>query len=150
MLIIVVQSLSHVWLFVTPRATDFPALHYISWSLLKLMTIEYSQCYGFSSNPVQMWQLNHKEGWALKNWCFQIVVLERTLESPLDSQEIKTVNLKEINPDYSLKELMLKFLQLKLKNTLAVEWEERTHWKRPWCRERLKAKEKEGSRGWDS
>ena len=41
-----------------------------------------------------MWELDHKETWALKNWCFQIVVLEKTLESPLDSQEIKAVNPK--------------------------------------------------------
>ena len=41
-----------------------------------------------------MWELNHKEGWAPKNWCFQIVVLEKTLESPLDSEEIKPVNPK--------------------------------------------------------
>ena len=41
-----------------------------------------------------MWELDHKEGWAPKNWCFQIVVLEKTLESPLDSKEIKPVNPK--------------------------------------------------------
>ena len=41
-----------------------------------------------------MWDLDHKEGWALKNWCFQIVMLEKSLESPLDSKEIKTVNPK--------------------------------------------------------
>ena len=41
-----------------------------------------------------MWKLDHKEGWALKNWCFQIVVLRKTLESPLDSKDIKPVNLK--------------------------------------------------------
>ena len=44
----------------------------------------YSQSYGFSRSQVQMWELNHKEGWALKNWCFQTVVLEKTLEIPLD------------------------------------------------------------------
>ena len=55
-----------------------------------------------------MWELNYKESWALKNWCFWTVVLEKTLESPLDCKEIKLVNLKEINPDYSLEELMLK------------------------------------------
>ena len=54
----------------------------------------YSQRYGFSGSHVPMWQLNHKEGWALKNWCFSIVVLEKTLESPLDSKEIKPVNPK--------------------------------------------------------
>ena len=43
-----------------------------------------SQSYGFSSNHVRMWELAHKEGWAPKNWCFQIVVLEKTLESLLE------------------------------------------------------------------
>ena len=42
-----------------------------------------------------MWDLDYKEDWALKNWCFWIVVLEKTLESPLDCQEIKPVNPKE-------------------------------------------------------
>ena len=42
-----------------------------------------------------MWELDHKEGWVPKNWCFWVVVLERTLESPLDFKEIKTVNPKE-------------------------------------------------------
>ena len=45
-----------------------------------------------------MWELNHKESWALKNWCFQIVVLKKTLESPLDSKEIKPVNPKGNQP----------------------------------------------------
>ena len=50
--------------------------------------------------PVFMYrcELEHKEGWALKNWCFRIVVLEKTLESPLDSKEIKPVNLKRNQP----------------------------------------------------
>ena len=59
-----------------------------------------------------MWNLDRKEGWALMNWCFWTVVLEKTLEIPLDCKEIKPVNLKEINPEYSLEGLMLK---LKLK-----------------------------------
>ena len=52
-----------------------------------------SQSYGFSSSHVWMWEWDHKEGWALKNWCFWIVVL-KTLESPLDCKEIKPVNPK--------------------------------------------------------
>ena len=48
----------------------------------------HSQRYGFSSGHVQMWELDHKEGWAPKNWCFWIMVLEKTLESPLDCKEI--------------------------------------------------------------
>ena len=58
----------------------------------------YSQSYGFSSSHVRMWELNHKEGWALKNWGFWTVVWEKTLESPLDSKEIKPVNSKENQP----------------------------------------------------
>ena len=50
------------------------------------------QSYGFSSSHVLMWELDHKEGWVLKNWFFQTVVLEKALESPLDSKEIKPVN----------------------------------------------------------
>ena len=55
-----------------------------------------------------MWELGHKEGWALTNWCFWTVVLEKTLESPLDWKENKPVRPKEINPEYSLEGLMLK------------------------------------------
>ena len=54
----------------------------------------YSQSYGFSSSHVWMWELDHKEGRAPKNWCFQPMVLETTLESPLDCKEIKPVNPK--------------------------------------------------------
>ena len=68
----------------------------------------HSQTYGFSSSYAWMWELDHKEGWAPKNWCFQIVVLEKTLENPIESMEIKPVNCKEINPEYSLEGLMLK------------------------------------------
>ena len=52
------------------------------------------QSYGFSSSHVWMWELNHKEGWGLKNWCFQTVVLEKTLQSPLNCMEMKPVNPK--------------------------------------------------------
>ena len=53
-----------------------------------------SQSYGFCSNHVWMWELDHKEGWALNNWCFWTVVLEKTLERPWDCKEIQPVNLK--------------------------------------------------------
>ena len=56
----------------------------------------YSQNYGLSSSHVQMWELDHKEGWVPKNWCFWTVILENTLENPLDSKEIKPVNPKGI------------------------------------------------------
>ena len=70
----------------------------------------HSQSYGFSSNHVQMWELGHKEGWVLNNWPFWIVVLEKTVESSLDSKEIKPVNPKENQS----------------------RCEELTHFKRPW------------------
>ena len=50
------------------------------------------EIYGFSSCHVRMWELDHKEGWALKNRCFWTVVLEKTLERPLDCKEIQSVN----------------------------------------------------------
>ena len=56
-----------------------------------------SQGYGFSSRHVQMWEVDHKEGWVLKNWCFQIVVQEKTLETPLDCKEIKPVSSVQFN-----------------------------------------------------
>ena len=54
----------------------------------------YSQSYGFSSSHVRIWELDHKESWALKHWCFWTVVLEKSLESPLGCKEIKPVNPK--------------------------------------------------------
>ena len=54
-----------------------------------------SQSYGFSSSHVWMWELEYKESWTLKNWCFWTVVLEKTLESPLDCKEIQLVYPKE-------------------------------------------------------
>ena len=64
--------------------------------------------YIFSSSHVWMWELDYKESWTLKNWCFWTVVLEKTLESPLDCKEIHQSILKEISPECSLKGLMLK------------------------------------------
>ena len=55
----------------------------------------YSQSYGFSSSRVRIWELDYKESWVLKNWCFWTVVLEKTVEHPLDCKEIKPVNPKE-------------------------------------------------------
>ena len=53
-----------------------------------------SQSYGFSTSHVWMWELDYKESWALKNWLFWTVVLEKTLESPLDCKEIQPVHPK--------------------------------------------------------
>ena len=58
----------------------------------------YSQSYGFSSSHVWIWELDFKEGWALKNWWFWTVVLEKNLKSPLDCKEIKPVHPKGNQP----------------------------------------------------
>ena len=79
----------------------------------------YGQSYAFSSGHVQMWELENKEGWALKNWCFWTAVLEETLESPLDCKESNQSILKEINPEYSLEGLTLK-LKLQSSSTLTT------------------------------
>ena len=63
-----------------------------------------SKRYDFSCSHVWMWELDYKESWGPKNWCFWTVVLEKTLQSPLDCESI----LKEINPEHSLEEPMLK------------------------------------------
>ena len=57
-----------------------------------------SQSYGFSSSHVWVWELEHNKGWTLKNWCFWIVVLEKTRESPLDFKEIKPINPEGSQP----------------------------------------------------
>ena len=74
----------------------------------------------------------------MKNWCFWIVVLEKTLESPLDSREIKPFNAKFQWKDWCWST-----------NTLATWCKEPTHWKIPWCWERLRAGEEGDGRGWD-
>ena len=92
--------------------------------------------------------LNHIEDWVPNNWCFQIVVLEKTLESPLDCKEFKpvtqlishTVNFREINPEIHWKDWCWSWSY----NTLAIWCEGLTHWKRPWCWERLKVGRRRG------
>ena len=67
------------------------------------------------------WGLDHKEGWAPKNRCFQIVVLEKTPEIPLYSKEIKTINPKEINPEYSSEGLKLQYFGHLMQRTDSLE-----------------------------
>ena len=106
----------------------------------------YSQSCVFFSSHVWMWELDHKEGWAPKNWCFQTVGLEKTLENPLNSKEIK--------PVYPWRKLTVNILWKDWcwswsSNTLATWYEERTYWKRPQCWERLRAGGEGDDRGWD-
>ena len=67
-----------------------------------------SQNYGFSSSHVWMWEWDHKEGWASKNWCFQIVVWRRLLRILWTAGWSNQSILKEINPEHSLEGLMMK------------------------------------------
>ena len=92
-----------------------------------------------------MWELDYKESWVPKNWGFWTVMLEKTLESPLDCKKIQPVYFKEISSEYSLEGLMLK----PNSNTLATWCADLTHWKRPWWWERLKAGGEEDDRGWN-
>ena len=81
-------------------------------------------------------ELDCEESWAPKNWCYwTVVVLEKTLESPLDYKEIQPVHTKGDQSGCSLEGLMLTLNS----NTLATSCEELTHWKRPWCWEGLRA-----------
>ena len=91
-----------------------------------------------------MWELDCEEGWAPKNWCFWTLVLEKTLESPLDCKEIQQSILKEISPGIPLEGLMLK-LKLQYFGHLMRRVD---HWKRLWCWEGLGAGEGD-DRGWD-
>ena len=94
-----------------------------------------------------MWELDHKEGWVLKNWCFWIVVMEKTLESPLDYKKIKPINPKGNQPWIFIGR---SDRWSQSSNTLVTWCEELTHWKRPWCWERLKAGGERDDRGWDN
>ena len=66
------------------------------------------ESYGFSSSHVRMWELDHEKGWEPKKWCFWTVVLEETLESPLDCKEIQSVHPRGSQPWISTEGLMLK------------------------------------------
>ena len=68
----------------------------------------YSQSYGFTSGHVWMWELDCKESWVLKNWCFDLWCWRRFLRVPWTARRSNQPILKEINPEYSLEELLLK------------------------------------------
>ena len=92
-----------------------------------------------------MWDLEHREGWVPKNWCFWVVVLKETLESPLDCKEIKSVNLK-----WNQSWIFIGRTDAEAEAQYLATWcEQLTHWKRPWCWERLKAGGEGDDRGWD-
>ena len=70
--------------------------------------VKASQSYNFSSSHVWMWEVDHKDGWVLKNWCVWTVVLRRLLRVPWTARKSNQSVLKEISPEYSLEGLLLK------------------------------------------
>ena len=104
-----------------------------------------SQSYGFSSSHVWMWELDCKEDWVVKNWCFWTVVLEKTLNCPLDCKEIQPVS-SEGNQSW----IFIGRTDAEAETpTLATWCEELTHLERPWCWEGLKLGGEGNDRGWD-
>ena len=110
-----------------------------------------SQCYCYFSSHVWMWVLDYKKSWAPKNWCFWTMVLEETLENPLECKEIQPVHPK------GHQSWMFIGMNIGMFNvqswcwswnsyTLATWCKELTHLKRPW--ERLKGRGKRDDRGW--
>ena len=104
-----------------------------------------SQGYVFSSGHVWMWELDCKESWALKNWCFWTEVLEKTFESPLDSKAIKPFHPKG-------SQSWIFTGRTDAEAEIPILWPPDTKnwliWKKPWCWERLKAGAEGDNRGW--
>ena len=133
-----VKSLSLIQLSATPWTAAYQAPPSMGFSR--------QECWSGVPLPssVWMWELDHKESWALKNWCFWTVVLEKTLENPLDCKEIQPVH-----PKGNQSWIVIGRTDAEAE-TLATWCEEMTHWKRPWCWEGLGAGEGDdrGSDGW--
>ena len=102
-----------------------------------------SQGYGCFSGHVWMWQLDYKEGWAPKNWCCWTMVLEKTLQSPLDYKEIQPVHPK--GQSFGRTDA-----EAETPNSLATWCKQLTYLEKPWRWERLRTGEEGNNRGWDS
>ena len=108
--------------------------------------VRLTQGYGFSSSQVYLWELDYKESWVLKNWCFWTVVVEKTLENPLDCKEIQPLHPKGGS---ALGVHWKDWYWSRNSSTLATSCEELTHWKRPWCWEGLGTEGKGDDIVWD-
>jgi len=104
-----------------------------------------SQGYGFSSSRVWMWELDYKESWELKNWCFWTVVWRRLLRVPCTARRSNQSILKEISPERSLKGLMLK---LETPILWPPDTKSRLIWKDPDAG-KIEAGGEGDDRGWD-
>ena len=128
------------------KSYDKPRQHIKKWRHHFANKGLFSQSYGFSSSPVRMWELDHIEGWVPKNWYFRIVVLEKALESPLDSKGIKPVNSRG-------NQLWIYIGRTNAEAETPILWppDAKILWERPWCWERLKAVGRRGRQrqnGW--
>ena len=105
-----------------------------------------SQGYGFSSSHVRMWELDYKESWVLNNWCFWTVVLEKTLESPLDTKETQPVHSKG-------NQTWIFIGRTDAEAETPILWPPDVKnwliWERPWCWKRLKVGGEGDDRRWD-
>ena len=100
----------------------------------------YSQGCGLSSGHVWMWELDHKEGRASKNWCLRTVVMGKTPESPLDSKGIKPVNLKGSTLNTHWKDWCWSW-----NSSILVIWcKQLTHWKSPWMLGKIEGRRRKG------
>ena len=99
----------------------------------------------FPSSHLWMWELDYKESWALKNWWFWTVVLEKTLESPLDCKEIQPVHPKGNQSWVFFGRTDAEAETPILRPPDTKNW----HWERLWCWETLKARREGENRGWD-
>jgi len=103
-----------------------------------------SQSYGFSSSHVWLWELDYKESWAPKNWCFWTLMLQKTLESPLDCKEIQPVHSTG-NQSW----ILIGRTDAEAETPILWPPDEPTNLKRPWCWESLKVGREGDDRGWD-
>ena len=111
------------------------------------ITLPTKVCHGFASSHVWMWELDYKESWVPKNWCFWTVVLKKTLENPLDYK------IKPVIPKGNQSWIFIGRTDSEAETpiTLATWCEELTPWKRPRCWERLRAGgegDDRGCNGW--
>ena len=112
--------------------------------MIKVYSLHLTGVYIFFHCHVWIWESDRKESWTPKNWCFRTVVLEKTLESPLDCKEIQTV-LPEGNQSW----MFIGRTDVEVETEYFGVCEELTHLKRPWCWKRLKAGGEGDDRGWD-
>ena len=116
-------------------------------SILKNRDITFTtkvQSYSFSSSHVWVWELDCKESWALNNWCFWTVVLEKTLESPLDCK------IKSVHPKGNQSWVFIGKTDVKAETPILWPPDAKLiHLERPWCWERLKVGGEGDDRGWD-